>query len=166
LNTYGYVGGNPGRYTDKYGLESPIDWDLPGEPAYVNATLGVGASFTLVMIGLSADTGLYFSTSGKVCLYVNGCVRYGPGAFAGAGFVGGIGVSEACDDGANLDEDGFNVTGYSGPFEDLGSGIAGGASLNIGDDLNSFSGGKAFGGVGGGAAAGYQRCGMITFLCI
>lgn len=103
--------------------------------------------------GLPASSGAVINTSGQRCFVSIICKRYGPGLFGGLG----ITVSPSISAG-----DQFADHTSHGLFLELGSGPGGGGSLSIGG--GGATGARAFGGLAGGFAVGYQKC-HVQYVC-
>ncbi|MCL7930675.1 RHS repeat-associated core domain-containing protein, partial [Halomonas llamarensis] len=117
----------------------------------VAAGLDVGGEVFGGIFGTSLATGPQLDTNGNACLVTTACIKFGLGAYAGAGVTGGASVNDSVETG---------ITESWGFFMQGGSGLASGASTNFGDGV--FGTAKGFLGVGAGGAAGVQFCRIST----
>lgn len=140
MNLYRYVGNDPVGWVDPEGLASFIGGGL-------NITGHIGPA------GASGHAGMVYGlTDNKVCFYVSGCLRTGPGLFAGGGYevVGGAGTCPTT-------KGQLEGTSY-GPGFDAGLLEATGASGSLSGNRSGISGGSGHGGAGLGASAGIDTC--------
>ena len=145
LNTYGYVGALPLNSSDAFGL---LSWGA-------NANTQAQVSIMAVALGGSAAIGQSISTNGKTCTYVRFCMRFGGGAYIGAGIGAGGGL------GGTASDPNWSV-GVGG---DVGAGLAAGGQVTVGPSGISASGGRASLGVGLGFSVGIDLCYDIPIKC-
>ncbi|RDB43290.1 hypothetical protein DU490_08975 [Halomonas sp. DQ26W] len=125
----------------------------PQEPKSKTVAAGLDAGGEVFggVFGTSLSSGGQIDSSGNLCSVTTTCMKFGLGAYAGAGFTGGASINDSVETGVS-ESWGFFLQG--------GTGTAAGASLNFGE--GSVGGAKGFMGVGGGGAAGVQFCRMST----
>lgn len=158
LNTYGYVNANPILYFDRFGRESPIDWELPGGSGVVNFNLGFGGNINYLAAGGFAESGVAFDTTGTVCLYTRTCGHSLPTSVAGGGNLGvsaGVGPGKLCSRT-------FNTVGV---FAMEGFILEGTESMEVEIGGDGLAMGKALLGVGGGFGGGGLMC-HYEFSCV
>jgi hypothetical protein len=130
------VENDPVNFVDPWGLDS--------------VTVYSGGSFHLGASGVSFQGGIAADTKGKICIVSKICGTAGPGVYADLGL-------EIEGDSADLCE---GQSDSEGAFVKGGDGIVGGGCVTGNSSGHSTDAG--FGGVGGGAAAGYITCRKTT----
>ena len=138
VNEYTYVRNNPLRYIDPLGL---LEFSGGGE-----------ASAHVAVVGGGVGTGFSIDNNGTICVYGSISLTFGLGMYTGAGanMGGSSGTSST------------GLSGTGGLFLEGGGGIVAGTEVNVGSD-GSVGGGKGFGGIGAGGAAGYRQTGKATY---
>jgi RHS repeat-associated protein len=158
VNRFGFVEGNPLSLIDpegQMGQGSGANAPGPRPAAGGNLSVGIGGSLhTLLGVGLGADAGAVFDTSGNACFYSNICYTVGPGMSASGGVVTAVGSGLLSS----------GVTQYSGACWSGGTGLGGSASVLSGSDGSAQMGRSVFGADVGGSAT-YQSC-RLELKCI
>ncbi|WP_222594019.1 hypothetical protein, partial [Bisbaumannia pacifica] len=123
------------------------------EPASKTIAAGLDAGGEVFggVFGTSLSSGGQVDSGGNLCAVTTACMKFGLGAYAGAGFTGGASINDTVETGVS-ESWGFFLQG--------GSGLASGASVNSGE--GSLGTAKGFFGVGLGGAAGVQFCRIST----
>jgi RHS repeat-associated protein len=108
LNSYAYVGANPVKWVDPYGLYGLWLWGNPlggsaSGPATinvptVNTSIGSGGAGMFLVNYLSADSGVAIDSAGNICFYSSVCngVGWNDPVAGELGIVGSVGVGELC----------------------------------------------------------------------
>ena len=163
MNTYGYVGGNPLRSIDKYGLldswEGPYDYveaigdDAPPGGGAIISGSPLGGAASALFWGGSYSTGV-INESGRSCRYIQTCRRYMlGGAFTATASVGlGFKRKPKLCSGTSTSKKIFGTGGL---------GLVGRLSLNFGESSTTVSTG---GGFGASFGVGYEEC-ETTLVC-
>ena len=119
-------------------------WGLDSVTVYSGGSVHLGGGGVSFLGGVAGDT------NGRICIVSKICGTVGPGLYGDLGF-------EIEGDSADLCE---GESESEGAFAKGGEGIVGGGSVSGNSSGHSVDAG--FGGVGGGAAAGYIKCKKTT----